>query len=135
MKNLDIKNIMLILLLILSLFLGYKWYFKDNNNSRIFELNDKYNKLKHDRDSINFILKDIKTKYIVLDKADSDNQKHIKELEGMLSKMVDIANISQANLESQRLHMLEIRRKIATFDTNYKKSDSVLIGSIKNKTK
>lgn len=138
--NLDVKSILILMLLIISLFLGYNWYFGNTSNSdykkQVKKLREENKKLKIDRDSLSLNINKLE-----------DDFKKIKESEDSLLIKIEIskseilelnrgANVSKNELAKLRKELYEINKRIKEFNDNPpNRVGDDLINSIKNKTK
>lgn len=138
--NLDAKSILIIILLIASLFLGYRWYFDNSSNSdykkQVNKLREENKKLKMGRDSLSLNINKLE-----------DDFKKIKESEDSLLVSIEISrnkiielkksvNASSNELGRLRKEVYEINKKIEEFNDNPpNRLGDDLINSIKNKTK
>lgn len=135
--NLDIKTILILVLLIISLFFGYKWYFSGNNSQKD-EINkleanlvELQNKLKlADNEILNW-----ENKYNILHTYDIKLESQYAELKKQTEKAEIDAEKAKADLNVIKKEIEITKNKINELKKNQaNRNCEDLIISIKNKT-
>lgn len=134
--KIDIKTIIIILLLLISLFFCYKWYFSSDNlyKEKIDNLNSEYKKLEQSKKESDEKILTWKSKYDSLDVVDKNLSMDIKILKFNISKLEVKANTSKDSLTKISLRLKNAIKRINDFNPPNRTGD-FLLESIKNKTK
>lgn len=134
--KIDIKTIIIISLLAISLFFCYKWYFSSDNlyKEKIDNLNSEYKKLEQSKKESDEKILTWKSKYDSLDVVDKNLSMDIKILKFNISKLEVKANTSKDSLTKISLRLKNAIKRINDFNPPNRTGD-FLLESIKNKTK
>ena len=134
----DIKNTIILILLIVSLLFGYKWFIESDSGSkeRVKQLEKEFTELENKKKLTDLEINKWKSKFDTLQKeGDILKQENIK-LEAETKKAEQEASKSKSNLDKLRLEMIETKNKIEKLKKNpIKRTGDDLLQSIKNKTK
>lgn len=138
--QIDSKSILIILLLVFSLFFGYKWYFSMSDRKewkdKVEQLNKENKALIDKRDSLQSSLNDLKIIYDDIVVKDSLLQIQISDLEKDIIDSKNKANRSVKELNKIKQELEENKRRIEELINNpIDKTDNELIESLKNKLK
>jgi Tfp pilus assembly protein PilO len=134
----DIKNILILILIIFSIIAGYMWFIKGDSASkeRIKQLEEEFKKLERQKDSINISINKWKVKFDSLSLRGEELAKINFKLESDVKKAETDASISKANLDKLRNDISVTKKKIDELKNNpTKRTGDDLLNSIKNKTK
>lgn len=137
--KLDIKSILILILLVFSLFFGYKWYYGTDYNdykNKIKELRGSNNLLKSQRDSIRVILVNLKNDLDLLkDKEDLLNSE-IDSMRIEIENAKTNSNKSKSELDKLKSELKETRKRIDYLKDNPpNRTGDDLIQSLKNNLK
>jgi hypothetical protein len=134
----DIKNTIILILLIVSILFGYKWFIESDSGSkeRVKQLEKEFTELENKKKLTDLEINKWKSKFDTLQKeGDILKQENIK-LEAETKKAEQEASKSKSNLDKLRLEMIETKNKIEKLKNNpIKRTGDDLLNSIKNKTK
>jgi peptidoglycan hydrolase CwlO-like protein len=134
----DIKNTIILILLIVSILFGYKWFIESDSGSkeRVKQLEKEFTELENKKKLTDLEINKWKSKFDTLQKeGDILKQENIK-LEAETKKAEQEASKSKSNLDKIRLEMIETKNKIEKLKNNpIKRTGDDLLQSIKNKTK
>lgn len=138
--QIDSKSILIILLLVFSLFFGYKWYFSMDDRKewkdKVEQLNKENKAIVDKRDSLQSSLNELKIIYDDIVVKDSLLQIQISDLEKDIIDSKNKANRTVIELNKIKQEFEENKRKIEELINNpIDKSDNELIDSLKNKLK
>lgn len=141
MKNitLDIKTILILLFLTLTLIFGYKWYFSGSNTEskkRVKELEKEVIKLEEQKKVVDISIKKWEDRFDNLDKKDKSIREDQLKIERELIKYIYSNNKDKEELELLKKRMVETLKKIEQFKKSPPDRTGLdLINSIKNNTK
>jgi hypothetical protein len=134
----DIKNTIILILIIVTIFFGYKWFISGDSgsNERVKQLEKEFAELESRKKLADLEINKWRCKFDTLQKeGDILKQENIK-LEAETKKAEQEANKSKSNLNKLRLEMIETKNKIEQLKKNpIKRTGDDLLQSIKNKTK
>lgn len=138
--QIDSKSILIILLLVFSLFFGYKWYFSMDDRKewkdKVEQLNKENKAIVDKRDSLQSSLNELKIIYDDIVVKDSLLQIQISDLEKDIIDSKNKANRTVIELNKIKQELEENKRRIEELINNpIDKSDNELIESLKNKLK
>jgi chromosome segregation ATPase len=137
--KIDVKSILIIVFLTISLFFGYKWYFDtDNSNykNQIKELRIQNRFLEKQRDSINVKINLLETELLKLTESEKTLLIKIGSLSAEIESAKKNANKSKTELEKLRTELANTREKIKHFKNNPpNRTGDNLLNSLKNKLK
>lgn len=134
----DIKNILILVLIIFSIISGYKWFIEGDSVSKekVKQLEEEFKRLERKKDSLTISINKWKVKFDSLSVKGEELSKINAKLEIDVKKAESDANISKANLDKLRVDMLDTKKKIEDLKKNpTKRTGDDLLNSIKNKTK
>jgi chromosome segregation ATPase len=133
----DIKTILIIIFLAVSLFFGYQWYFKGNDGSkeRVKELEKKFEELEEKKKVVDLEIADWKKQFVALKIKDELKAKQLIKF-AQNTKAAEIkANKSKEELDKLLLRLAEIRKQIEEFKKHpSNREGDALLESIKNRT-
>ncbi len=133
LKKIDPKTAIISLLLLFTLFFGYKWYFSDNNKSIIDTLHKENAKLESERKLIALELDSMKNKnaYLIIEREKIETK--IIEVSNLIDKYKREGIKSKADLENFKKSMDKINNDIENLVKNPKnKQDEELLNSLRN---
>lgn len=134
----DIKNTIILILLIVAILFGYKWFIESDSGSkeRVKQLEKDFTEMESKKKISDLEINKWKCKFDTLQKeGDRLKQENIK-LESDTKKAEQEASKSKSNLDKLRLEMIETKNKIEKLKNNpIKRTGDDLLQSIKNKTK
>jgi len=136
--KLDIKDILILVLLGISLFLGYSWYFKGNSGykEKVKQLEKEYKELEKEKNLIDLEITKWKSKYDSLEVVDKKIQSDLLLLQEEVKRAEEEAKKSKQQLSKIRAELAETRKKIEEFKRNPpNRTGDDLLESLKNKTK
>lgn len=136
--KLDIKDILILVLLGISLFLGYSWYFRGNSGykEKVKQLEKEYKELEKEKNLIDLEIIKWRSKYDSLEVVDKKIQAELLILKEEVKKAEEEAKKSKQQLSKIRAELTETRRKIEEFKKNPpNRTGESLLESLKNKTK
>ena len=134
----NIKNTIILVLLIVAIFFGYRWFIGGDSASkeRVKQLEKEFTELENKKKLTDLEINKWKCKFDTLQKeGDRIKQENIK-LESETKKAESEANKSKSNLDKLRHEMEETKHKIEQLEKNpIKRTGDDLLQSLKNKTK
>ena len=134
----DIKNTIILILLIVAILFGYKWFIESDSGSkeRVKQLEKEFAEMESKKKLTDLEIKKWKCKFDTLQKeGDILKQENVK-LEANIKKAEQEAIKSKSNLDKLRSEMIETKNKIEKLKKNpIKRTGDDLLQSIKNKTK
>lgn len=138
MKTLDIKSILILFFLVISLFFGYKWFYGGNAESkkRIKELEKEYRDLEKQKKENEKSILFWKNRFDSLQVEGNRLQEELELLEKKTQEAEANAEKSKSTLDRLRKELAETREKIDSIKKDPPvKSEEDLLQSLKNKTK
>jgi flagellar basal body-associated protein FliL len=136
--KLDIKSIIILVLLGLTLLFGYKWFFGGNKESkqRVKQLEQEFKQLESQKKLVDLEIATWKAKSDSLIKIDIKLQEDLARQEAETKKAEIESQKSKANLDKLKKDIIEIQNKIKEFKKNPpNRTGDELLESLKNKTK
>lgn len=139
--NIDSKSIIIIFLVIVSLFMGYKWYFSSNIDryewkSKVKKLNKENQILKKKSDSVSELIIILEKDYQDILRMDTILKNQISSLENDIKVFKEKAKNSNDELIKLRKDFTENKKKIQKLENNpVIKTNDELIESLKNNIK
>jgi hypothetical protein len=136
--KLDIKSILILVLLGLTLLFGFKWFFSGDKASkeRVKQLEQEFKQLESQKKLVDLEIATWIAKSDSLKKIDVKLQAELAKQEAETKKAEIDANKSKANLDKLRKEMEETQHKIDEFKKNPpNRTGDALLESLKNKTK
>jgi chromosome segregation ATPase len=136
--KLDIKNIIILVLIVISSFSIWRWITKtdDKSQERIDQLEKDFKGLERQKDSLDNNIKLLKAKSNELEKKDSCLQEENKRMEILVKSAESETNKYKQRLDKSIKEQLETKKKIKELEKNpIKREGNYLLESIKNKTK
>ena len=135
--KMDIKSILILVLLGLSLIFGSMWYFRgDNSKKELKKLQDRYNEIEKLKKDSDIRLIDINKELISLYRKDSLSIDKISKLENGVKIAEADASKSKANLNKLRAELEKTKKSIDDLKNNpTNRTGDDLLESLKNKTK
>lgn len=136
--KIDIKNIIILILIVFSCFSAWNWLIKGDkeSKSKVEELDKQFNDLKMVKDSLDKSNQNLKLKFSELKRLDDELSKKNIELQEEVKKSESVANKSQKELTRLMKEKIEIKKKIEELEKNpIKREGDDLLESLKNKTK
>ena len=134
----DIKNVLILVFLVLTLIFGFKWYLSNDDvaKEKIKELNKEYTKLESEKKAKDLEISKWKNDFILKDIEDKKHQQEIIAAKKETAKAIQKANESKIELDKLRQTVIKTKKEIETFTKNpsNREGDALLI-SIKNHTK
>ena len=134
----DIKNTIILILLIVSILFGYKWFIESDSGSkeRVKQLEKEFTELENKKKLTDLEINKWKSKFDTLQKEEDILKQENIKLEAETKKAEQEASKSKSNLDKLRLEMIETKNKIEKLKNNpIKRTGDDLLQSIKNKTK
>ena len=135
----DLKNILILILIIISSFSVWKWMTKvDDTKSkeRIKELENEFRKLEIRKDSVDNNIKTLELEFEKLELKDSLLMEENKKLSQEAKQAESEAKVWKTRLQSSQKKQEETRSKIKQLEKNpIKREGNDLLESLKNKTK
>jgi chromosome segregation ATPase len=138
MKTLDVKSILVLFFLAISLFFGYKWLYGGNPESRkrVKELEKEFKELEKQKEENAKSILFWKNRFDSLQTEGNRLQEELKLLEKTTQEAEAAAEKSKSSLEKLRKELAETRKKIDRIKKDPPvKSEEALLQSLKNKTK
>lgn len=138
MKTLDIKSILVLFFLVISLFFGYKWLYGGNSESRkrVKELEKEFNELEKQKEENAKSILVWKNRFDSLQTEGNRLHEELKLLEKTTQEAEAAAEKSKSSLEKLRKELAETRKKIDKIKKDPPvKGEDALLQSLKNKTK
>ena len=135
--KLDIKSVVILVLLGVSIIFFGLWYFKgDDTKNKIKELESKNRQIEVTRDSLDNVNKSLKLDFDKIQIVISGRELYFKKLETDLSKVkLDLSNANIKVKEVQKA-LSETKKKIEELKNNpINRTDDSLINSLKEKLK
>jgi chromosome segregation ATPase len=136
--KLDIKIILILVLLLFTLFFGYKWYFTDNSDykGKINELKQQYQLLEEEKKENSLIIERYKVELDSIMEQDSLNLVRILYLELEVVESEKKAEISKNKFHKLKKELEKTQKEIEEFKKSPpNRTGDDLLESIKNKTK
>lgn len=136
--KLDIKSILILVLLTLSLFFGLKWFWSGDNASkeRVKQLEKEFKELESKKKLVDLEIVAWRASYDSLKVLDEKLQVEIAKQEAITKKAEQEAKNSRANLERMKKELADTRQKIDDIKSNPpNRTGDALLESLKNKTK
>lgn len=136
--KLDVKSILVIALLGLTLIFGYKWFFNKDAGSteRLNQLEKEYKELEARKLELDKKIEVFKTKYDSLELVDNKLKNKLLKSESETRKAEIESRKSLVELEKSKREMNNLYKKIEQYkDSPANRIDDDLLESIKNKTK
>ncbi len=133
----DIKTIIILVLLGISLLFGYKWFFSNDPSlkKRLKEIESEYNTLEEKKKDADKRIKELENEFIVLQKKDKELQDKVVKLESDIKIAEQNAANSKNNLDKMKKELEETKHKIEDFKKNPpNRTGDDLLNSLKNKT-
>lgn len=132
-----VSNIIIVVLLSLVVYFGYKWYFSFDNKeykNQLEQLKKDNENLINTRDSLKVSIINLEKEYDIISKSDSLLKVEVDNLSLDIEKSKERASYSYDKLVKVREDLLKSRERINQLMKNPPiKSDSLLIESLKNK--
>jgi chromosome segregation ATPase len=136
--KLDIKSILILVLLGLTILFGFKWFFSGDGSSkeRVKQLEQEFKNLESQKKSVDLEIINWKEKLDSLIQLDIKLQDELSKQEAK-TKIAEIeANKSKVNLAKLKRDLEETQRKIDDFKNNPpNRTGDALLESLKNKVK
>lgn len=136
--KLDIKSILILALLGISLFFGLNWFWSGDKSSkeRVKQLEKEFKDLECKKQEVDKEIHLWRLKSDSLKSLDEKLQKELAKQELLTKKAEQEAQKSRANLEKMRNDLAETRKKIEDVKNNPpNRTGDALLESLKNKTK
>lgn len=133
--EIDLKTILIIILLITTTIFGYKWFFQTEDliKYKVKEYEEENKRLQKDIDSLTINIEKYNKEYTEFIKSKDSLDKLIKESEIEIEKAKSNAEKSLQELNKLREEFLEIQNKIKKLEKSpIKREGDDLINSIKN---
>lgn len=134
----DIKNTIILILLIVAIFFGYKWFIESDSGSkeRVKQLEKEFAEMESKKKLTDLEINKWKSKFDTLQKEGDILKQENAKLEADVKKAETDAIKSKSNLDKIRREMIETKNKIEKLKRNpIKRTGDDLLQSIKNKTK
>lgn len=135
--NLDIKSLLIIVLLITSIYFGYKWYYSTDfeyYKEKIEELERSNIDIKSDRDSIQKSLSELTDNYNRLVKIDLNLKENLAKIDFYIENTKQEISGSEESLIELKNDLEDILRQIEEIKSGRsKKEDSNILESIKKR--
>ena len=134
----DVKTIIILVLLGISLIFGYKWFFGGDKYSKdkVKELEKSIKALQEERKVTYEQIAKYKFSYDSLVKIEDKIKLDIADLEKKLKEAEQSANLSKEKLDKMRAELAETRRQIDELKKHpANRTGDDLLNSLKNKTK
>ncbi len=135
--KLDVKSILILVLLAISLFFGYKWFFGGNSEykEKVKQLEKEFQELENQKKKVDLEISSWRSKFDSLSVEDRKLKQENIKLESQTRKAELEANKSKANLDRIKGDMKETQNKIEEFKKNPpNRTGDALLESLKNKT-
>jgi chromosome segregation ATPase len=136
--KLDIKSILILILLGLTLLFGFKWFFSGDKSSkeRVKQLEQEFKELESQKKLVDLEIATWVAKSDSLKKLDVKLQAELAKQEAQTRKAEEEANKSKDNLDKLKKDIAETQHKIEEFKNNPpNRTGDALLESLKNKTK
>ena len=136
--KLDIKSILILVLLGLTLLFGYNWFFGGNKESkqRVKQLEQEFKQLESQKKLVDLEIANWVSKYDSLKKIDIKLQGELIKQEAETKKAEIEAQKSKSNLDKLKKDIIETQNKIKDFKNNPpNRTGDALLESLKNKTR
>jgi len=136
--KLDIKSILILILLGLTLLFGFKWFFSGDKSSkeRVKQLEQQFKELEAQKKAVDLEIITWRAKSDSLRQLDIKLQSEITKQEALTKKAEVEANKSKANLDKLRHDLAETQHKIDEIKNHPpNRTGDALLESLKNKTK
>lgn len=136
--KLDIKSILILILLGLTLLFGFKWFWSGDKASkeRVKQLEAQFKELEAQKKAVDLEIITWRAKSDSLRQLDIKLQSEITKQELLTKKAELEANKSKANLDKMRQDLAETQHKIEEIKNNPpNRTGDALLESLKNKTK
>ena len=136
--KLDIKSILILVLLGLTLLFGFKWFFSGDKASkeRVKQLEQEFKDLENQKKAVDLEITTWRAKSDSLRQLDIKLQAEITKQEALTKKAEAEANKSKANLNKLKSDLAETQHKIEEIKNNPpNRTGDALLESLKNKAK
>ena len=136
--KLEIKSILILVLLGLTLLFGFKWFFSGNKESkeRVKQLEQQFKELESQKKLVDLEIINWISKSDSLKQLDIKLQAELTKQEAETKKAEIEAKKSKANLDKLKRDIEETQQKIENFKKNPpNRTGDALLESLKNKTK
>jgi chromosome segregation ATPase len=136
--KLDIKSILILILLGLTLLFGFKWFFSGDKSSkeRVKQLEQQFKELESLKKSVDLEIITWRKKTDSLKNLSIKLQYELVEQESLTKKAESEAIKSKSNLDKLRSDLAETQNKIREIKNNPpNRTGNALLESLKNKTK
>lgn len=136
--KLDIKSILILVFLGISIFFGLKWFWSGNDASkeRVKQLEQQFKELESQKKAVDLEIESWRAKSDSLKTLDLKLQKEIARQELLTKKAEQEAQKSKANLDRMRQDLADTKNKIEQIKNNPpNRTGDDLLESLKNKTK
>lgn len=136
--KLDIRSILILILLGLTLLFGFKWFLSGDKASkeRVKQLEQQFKELEAQKKAVDLEINDWRCKSDSLRQLDIKLQAEVAKQESLTKKAELEATKSKANLDKMRRELAETQRKIEEIKNNPpNRTGDALLESLKNKTK
>lgn len=136
--KLDIKSILILILLGLTLIFGLKWFWSgdDASKQRVKELEKQFTELESQKKALDLEINSWRAKSDSLKKLDLKLQSELAKQEALTKKAEADAQKSKANLDKIRHDLEETKHKIEEIKNHPpNRTGDALLESLKNKTK
>ena len=136
--KLDIKSILILVFLGISIFFGLKWFWSGDSASkeRVKQLEKEYKLLEDQKKAVHLEIVSWRAKSDSLKKLDLKLQADIAKQELLTKKAESDAQKSKANLDKIRHDLVETQHKIDEIKNHPpNRTGDALLESLKNKTK
>ncbi len=136
--KLDIKSILILVFLGISIFFGLKWFWSGNDASkeRVKQLEQQFKELESQKKAVDLEIESWRSKSDSLKTLDLKLQKEIARQEMLTKKAEQEAQKSKSNLDKMRQDLADTKNKIEQIKSNPpNRTGDDLLESLKNKTK
>ena len=137
-SQLDIKSILILILLGLTLLFGFKWFFSGDKVSkeRVKQLEQQFKDLENQKKFVDLEINSWRAKSDSLRQLDVKLQAELTRQEAQTKKAEIESNKSKANLDKLKHDLEETQHKIDEFKKNPpNRTGDALLESLKNKAK
>lgn len=134
----DIKNTIILILLIVAIFFGYRWFIESDSGSkeRVKQLEKDFAEMEIKKKLTDLEINKWKSKFDTLQKEGDILKQENDKLESDTKKAEADAIKAKSNLDKLRLEMIKTKNKIEQLKKNpIRRTGDDLLQSIKNKTK
>lgn len=118
--KLDLKSILILILLLVSMIFGSMWFFggSDDSKERIKQLETEFKKLETDKAAADSKIADWKSKYEDADRKDKQLELEVSRLKSAVRVAEDKAKKSKLDLDKVQSGISENRKEIEKFKKN-----------------